>query len=422
MKYTRIMTALLLPLAAQAAPQETAPATQSQTIAAQDTAGSAGTLELRANAQPAQGELRVEGGSASPAVVQSGKPIPANGVLAIGSPAPAVKFGEFFKGDEIRALDPEKTYIIEFWAINCAPCVAAMPHMTELAKKAGDSVVVVGVNAWNDPAESIKTFLGKQGGKVGYRIASDPDGFMMKNWMEAAGARGIPSAFVVVKGTVLWIGHPGELDLETLTGLRDGRLTVEAMRRRHDDNLACAAEFGIPLVETKGDAEVVLAKLKELATRYPDATFPAHMRGHFENMLKKVPDGEATHKSGKQQADFAGRVQTATARIDVNTPEGQEAMKVIVHETNVNTGHSREATLKWQDGRKVLRVVENSKLLFDGPVDTEDEQAKIPENVQKQFSRMWILGKNAKKPGEALTPSEKQEFNKAREEYDKAAR
>jgi tetratricopeptide (TPR) repeat protein len=39
------------------------------------------------------------------------------------------------------------------------------------------------------------------------------DGFMSKNWMEAAGQSGIPAAFVVGKdGKIAWIGHPMELD------------------------------------------------------------------------------------------------------------------------------------------------------------------------------------------------------------------
>ena len=55
-------------------------------------------------------------------------------------------------------------------------------------------------------------FVKKMGDKMTYSVAlddksSDKKGAMAKNWMEAAGQEGIPTAFGGQKGKIAWIGH-----------------------------------------------------------------------------------------------------------------------------------------------------------------------------------------------------------------------
>lgn len=178
-----------------------------------------------------------------PAMAQDAKPKPdrAPGVkvermakLMVGDRAPELAISEWVKGDEVTGFEEGKVYVVEFWATWCGPCVAGMPHVSELQKEYKDKgVTVIGVNIWDDP-EKVAPFMkdrgmGRGGEKnpsgdelMGYTVTiekkiegEDPTrtGEMAQNWMRAAGQNGIPSAFVVdQKGYIAWIGHPMGLD------------------------------------------------------------------------------------------------------------------------------------------------------------------------------------------------------------------
>lgn len=139
--------------------------------------------------------------------------------LGVGDPAPAVSVKEYVKGTPVTTFDPAKTYVVEFWATWCGPCKVSIPHLTELAKKY-PKVQFTGVSIWERDATKIKPFVEQMGDKMGYTVAADrvPEGAeaeagaMAKAWMEAAGQNGIPTAFIVQGGKVVWIGHPMEMD------------------------------------------------------------------------------------------------------------------------------------------------------------------------------------------------------------------
>lgn len=140
--------------------------------------------------------------------------------LNVGDKAPKFEVKEFVKGEAVKDLAKGKVHVVEFWATWCGPCIATIPHLTELQKKHGD-VAVIGVCVFEREPERVKPFVEKMGDKMNYRVAMDavPDGkkpdegAMAKNWMDAAGQQGIPAAFVVNKeGVIAWIGHPAELD------------------------------------------------------------------------------------------------------------------------------------------------------------------------------------------------------------------
>ena len=73
---------------------------------------------------------------------------------------------------------------------------------------------------WENDPQEVSPFVEEMGDKMDYSVAIDSvpadgkrgDGAMAKAWMEAAEEHGIPAAFVVQDGKIVWIGHPQRLD------------------------------------------------------------------------------------------------------------------------------------------------------------------------------------------------------------------
>ncbi|HZW10170.1 MAG TPA: redoxin family protein [Phycisphaerales bacterium] len=168
----------------------------------------------------------------APALAQDAKPKPERapgveaeriGELMVGDRAPELAIGTWVKGEPVTGFEEGKVYVVECWATWCGPCIAGMPHLSELQKEYKDKgVTIIGVNIWDDPA-NVEPFMEKRGGdeKMEYTVAVEEkiegeeieQGRIAKEWMAAAGRNGIPSAFIVdQKGYVAWIGHPGSMD------------------------------------------------------------------------------------------------------------------------------------------------------------------------------------------------------------------
>lgn len=137
-------------------------------------------------------------------------------VLAAGSKAPAFTPEKFLKGTEVKALEPGKVHVIEFWATWCGPCVAAMPHLSQLQKDNPD-IAVIGVAGFERAGDAeanekkVRDFIASRGDAVGIAIALDTDGSMAREWMTAARRNSIPTSFVVGKdGRVAYVGSPNK--------------------------------------------------------------------------------------------------------------------------------------------------------------------------------------------------------------------
>ncbi|CAG1007690.1 Thiol:disulfide interchange protein TlpA [Phycisphaerales bacterium] len=155
----------------------------------------------------------------APAAAPAPKPEP---TLKVGMAAPEFKVEKFIKGTPFTGFEKGKVYVVEFWATWCGPCIASMPHLSELQHEYGPKgLTICGVNIWEDKEYNADTFtkaskfVEKKGDGMGYTVAYDGTSkFMDENWMKAAGRNGIPSAFVIDQtGTIAWIGHPMRMDM-----------------------------------------------------------------------------------------------------------------------------------------------------------------------------------------------------------------
>lgn len=136
--------------------------------------------------------------------------------LTIGSKAPPIDV-ECWLTDLPPVVDfqRDKVYVIELWATSCGPCVASLPHLRDLQLQHDRDVVIVSIS--NESPERIEEFLNNaRDGTLKeiaghYRLASDPDGSVSKDYMQAAGQQGIPTTFIIGKTVEIESAHPAGL-------------------------------------------------------------------------------------------------------------------------------------------------------------------------------------------------------------------
>ena len=223
--------------------------------------------------------------------------------LAIGDKAPTLSVEKWVKGSPVEKFEKGKVYVVEFWATWCPPCVASMPHLTELQKKHKEKgLTIIGTTTGDQRGNSLeaveKMVKSKGDEKMGYTVAWDKADTTNKAYMEAAGQSGIPCSFVVNQdGLIAYIGHPmglddvldkvisGKYDLKEAQALNKLRKGLEnAMERENwpealkdidgllgkdakQDPFLAFQKFQILLTQTK-DYEKAYAVGKEVVTKY----------------------------------------------------------------------------------------------------------------------------------------------------------
>jgi len=172
--------------------------------------------------------------------------------LSVGSKAPGFSDCTWIKGAPVdpTAADGKHLTVVEFWASWCSPCIASIPHMTELQHLYADKGVrVVGMTA-RDPRNTldiVKKFVSDFGDKMDYHVAFDKSGDTYGAYMDASKQNGIPTAFVVdAVGRIAWIGYP-QSGLETvLQELLAGTFDLETAKKLYkiDKRIDDAYMFG----------------------------------------------------------------------------------------------------------------------------------------------------------------------------------
>jgi thiol-disulfide isomerase/thioredoxin len=147
--------------------------------------------------------------------------------IKAGDPVPATRPETMLQGEPVKEFKPGEVYVFECWATWCGPCVASIPHLDDLHRKMGPKgVVITGVNVWEaekDPAavERVRAFVKSQGAKMSYRVALGGQAFV-QDWLQRNGVNGIPHAFIVKEGKLVWQGHPMEMTEEMLGDIITG--------------------------------------------------------------------------------------------------------------------------------------------------------------------------------------------------------
>ena len=195
--------------------------------------------------------------------------------LSVGDKVPELKGITWLQGDAVKSFDEKgKVYMLELWATWCGPCVAIIPHVNDLHKKYADKgLVVVGMNVWEDKIEAPTEFLKKQGAAMSYRVAfsggSKAD--FATNWLKPAGVKGIPHAFLIKDGEILYSGHPSQLKDSSIEDMLAGKYDAAAEAKKKEaaakEEAALSAKF-MPLFQKK-DWDGILALAKTLDDNNP---------------------------------------------------------------------------------------------------------------------------------------------------------
>ncbi len=314
----------------------------------------------------------------------------AQGSLTIGDKAPKFPVAGFVKGNKIDHLELGKTYVIEFWATWCGPCIASMPHLSEMADKYQGKVNFVSVNTWdynkdaNRVPETEETHVKRVGDwvaknteKMRYNIVRDDvNDTISTTWMRAAGQNGIPCAMIVnAQGKIAWIGHPMSM-AEPLEAVSNKTWDLKAFKEKFDKQIAAAkvivaAQKKLTADFKAGDMAAIDAYINAkggIKSRNAIIAISTGMRSNpdvaftvFKKYARMAPASEATDwcsvasglvRSLKTDADkneLAAMCGECTAMADPKSA----ALAYTYHASVLNSVGKKDEAAKWIEKAKV---------------------------------------------------------------------
>ena len=302
----------------------------------------------------------------------SGADMPRPYTLMVGDAAPALGISGWIRGPEIKGFEKGTVHVIEFWATWCGPCQESIPHLSELAKKYGERLRVVGVDVWENAPEKVPDFVVKMGDRMAYGVARDlvppfpPDvksksrfalenGRSSQDWLAASGweENGIPVAFILDRdGRIAWIGEPlgGALD-EPLAKVIDGSWDSSAYAREYaaravvDKKIRALTRQMNTSFSAKDYASAV-ARAEELMALDPAQ---GHLAGFkFEVLLANVKDREAAYRYARAELPVNAFYQALSQMAWVivfedgrNLPEDLELAQALAERADILSDRTR---------------------------------------------------------------------------------
>jgi len=242
--------------------------------------------------------------------------------LTIGSKAPPLSIEHWFHDKTpVTEFSSDQITVVEFWATWCGPCIASIPHLSELQQEYGDAIKVISVSD-EDPA-TVEAFLDREKDDTTFRditshywLTTDPDQSMKNAYMKAAEQSGIPTAFVVGKtGEIEWIGHPMRLD-EPLRQIVAGTWDREAYARQMAEEQKVrrhSAELSRLVREHDYDGAL------SIVTTLLDEIELPEVRQNLERMRTQIKTMAQAHarEHATQGLDLAGQRKAFTSLIEM---------------------------------------------------------------------------------------------------------
>ena len=145
--------------------------------------------------------------------------------LVPGSSAPPIQIRKLYQAPAGSKASLEslkgKVVIIEFWATWCAPCIAQMPHLNELARKFKNSNVLFLAVSEEKPAD-VERFLKK--GLIKTWVGTALPDKMFKDYKVS----GMPTTVVIDKGgRITAVTRPENLTEEVINGILNQKELID---------------------------------------------------------------------------------------------------------------------------------------------------------------------------------------------------
>lgn len=240
---------------------------------------------------------------------------PAGQTLKVGDKAPPLVIDKWVKGPEVKAFEKGKTYVVEFWATWCGPCIASMPHLSELQSEYGKKgVTIIGVTSGDErnTLEAVEQMVKEKGDGMNYTVAFDKGKTTNESYMKASGQMGIPTSFLVDQnGTIVWIGHPMFLDMPlelVVSGKWDPKTSPELI----DKAQTAASEV---FMKMASDPKEALAAFDKLEKDYP--VIARQLSDYKFNLFLAAKDYDRAYKFGAELVEKAIRNKDAMKLNDI---------------------------------------------------------------------------------------------------------
>lgn len=166
------------------------------------------------------------------------------GQLMIGDKAPELKIEQWLKKGGFTKLEKDKVYLVDLWATWCVPCIAGMPHLSDLQKRyAQKGLEVIGITSedkYGNSFENAKKFVAKKDSLMEYNVAWVPasakdseEGIWLHAWMRQAGLGNLPTSFLVDRqGEIVYMGDPATID-KTVEDVVEGHYAISQLKEQY---------------------------------------------------------------------------------------------------------------------------------------------------------------------------------------------
>jgi len=231
--------------------------------------------------------------------------------LTVGDAAPALSIAKWVKGSPVAGFEKGKTYVVEFWATWCGPCIAGMPHLSELQKKYGDKgLTIMGVSSADsrgNSLEKVEAMVKDKGDKMAYTVAWDTERSTTDAYMKAAGQNGIPCAFLVDgNGKIAYIGHPMRIDAtleQVVAGKHDLKALADAQKKAKElEGKSTAIQQELNRAANAQDWEAAIKACDDLIALDP-AQYGGAAAVKFQFLATNVKDLDRAYAWAKQASE-----------------------------------------------------------------------------------------------------------------------